>query len=176
MTSLRRALDRLPNLLSWSRLVLAAGFVASPAPEARVALIGTAAITDFLDGWLARRVHATSRWGAWLDPFADRVFVLTVVGTFLFTGALSTTEYFIFIMRDLATAVGFLVARCIPWLRPVEFKARVLGKVVTVLQLATLAAVIVAPEAVPLLLAGVATASVLAIADYTLALWRARAR
>ena len=175
MAPLRRALDRLPNLLSWSRLVLAAGFVASAATEARVGLIGAAAVTDFLDGWLARRVHATSRLGAMLDPFADRVFVLTGVATFLFTGALSTTEYFIFIMRDLATAVGFLVARSIPWLRTVEFKARVLGKVVTVLQLATLAAVLVVPDAVPLLLAGVATASVLSIGDYTLALWRARA-
>jgi len=155
--------------------VLAAGFVASAATEARVGLIGAAAVTDFLDGWLARRVHATSRLGAMLDPFADRVFVLTGVATFLFTGALSTTEYFIFIMRDLATAVGFLVARSIPWLRTVEFKARILGKVVTVLQLATLAAVLVLPDAVPLLLAGVATASVLSIADYTLALWRARA-
>ena len=174
MTPLRRALDRLPNLLSCSRLVLAAGFVASGATEARVGLIGVAAVTDFLDGWLARRVHATSRWGALLDPIADRVFVLTVVGTFLFTGALSTTAYFILIMRDLATAVGFLVARIIPWLRPVEFKARVLGKVVTVLQLFTLAAVLVAPRAVSLLLAGVAMASVLSIADYTLALWRAR--
>lgn len=175
VSSLRRALGRLPNLLSCSRLVLAAGFVASGATEARVGLIGAAAVTDFLDGWLARRVHATSRWGAMLDPFADRVFVLTVVGTLLFTGALSTTEYFIFIMRDLATAAGFLVARCIPWLRPVEFKARALGKVVTVLQLATLVAVLVLPESVPLLLAGVATASLLSIADYTLALWRARA-
>jgi cardiolipin synthase (CMP-forming) len=175
MTPLRRTLDNLPNLLSWSRLVLAAGFVASGATEARVGLIGAAAVTDFLDGWLARRVHATSRWGALLDPIADRVFVLTVVGTFLFTGALSTSAYFILIMRDLATAVGFLVARIIPWLRPVEFKARILGKVVTVLQLLTLAAVLVAPSAVPLLLGGVAMASLLSIADYTLALWRARA-
>ncbi len=175
MSPIRSTLVRLPNLLSCSRLVLAAGFVASGATEARVSLIGVAAVTDFLDGWLARRVHATSRWGAMLDPFADRVFVLTVVGTFLFTGALTTTEYFIFIARDLATAVGFLVARCISWLRPVEFKARVLGKAVTVMQLATLAAVLVLPSAVPLLLAGVATASVLSIADYTLALWRARA-
>ena len=175
MTPLRRTLDRLPNLLSFSRLLLAAGFVASGATEARVSLIGVAAATDFLDGWLARRVHATSRWGALLDPIADRVFVLTVVGTFLFTGALSTSAYFILIMRDLATAVGFLVARTIPWLRPVEFKARILGKVVTVLQLLTLAAVLIVPRAMPLLLAGLAMASVLSIADYTLALWRARA-
>jgi phosphatidylglycerophosphate synthase len=175
MTS-RRALGTIPNLLSCSRLVLAAGFVAAGAAEARVGLIGAAAATDFLDGWIARRVRATSRWGALLDPIADRVFVLTAVGTFLFTGALSTSAYFILLMRDLATAVGFVVARMIPWLRPVEFKARILGKVVTVLQLLTLASILVRPEAVPPLLGGVAVASALSIADYTLALWRARRR
>src|SRR6476646_10429253 len=166
MTS-RRALGTIPNLLSASRLVLAAGFVAAGATEARIGLIGVAAATDFLDGWLARRVKATSRWGALLDPIADRFFVLTVVGTFLFTGALSTAGYFILITRDLATAVGFLVAKAIPWLRPVAFEARILGKVVTVLQLLTLAAVLVVPRAVPVLLGGVAMASVLSIADYT---------
>ena len=174
MTS-RRTLGTIPNILSASRLVLAAGFVAVGAPEARLGLIGVAAVTDMLDGWLARRVKATSRWGALLDPIADRVFVLTVVGTFLFTGKLSTSAYFILIMRDLATAVGFLVARIIPWLRPVQFQARRLGKLVTMLQLFTLLTVLAYPAAVPLLLAGVALASVLAIVDYTLALWRARA-
>ena len=174
MSTSRSALGRLPNLLSCSRLVLAAGFVATVVPETRVGLIGVAAVTDFLDGWLARRVHATSRWGALLDPIADRVFVLTVVCTFLFTGRLSTAAYFILLSRDIATAVGFLVSRVIPWLRLVEFKARILGKVVTVLQLFTLAAVLVAPSAVPLLLAAVGVTSALAIADYTLALWRAR--
>ena len=172
----RRTLVKLPNLLSISRLVLAAGFVATGGSDARVGLIGAAAATDFLDGWLARRVDATSRWGALLDPIADRVFVLTVVGTFLFTGMLSTGAYFILLMRDLATAIGFLVARVIPWLRTVKFVARMPGKVVTVLQLFTLAAVLVFPRAVPVLLGAVAAASLVAIGDYTLALWRARAR
>jgi cardiolipin synthase len=172
--STRGALGSLPNLLSCSRLVLAAGFVAAGAVEARVGLIGVAAATDFLDGWVARRVRATSRWGALLDPIADRVFVLTVVGTFLFTGLLSTSAYFILLLRDLATAVGFVVARIVPWLRPVEFKARLLGKIVTVLQLVTLAAVLVLPSVVPMLLGALALTSVLSIADYTLALWRCR--
>ena len=175
MTTSRRTLGNLPNVLSCSRLVLAAGFVVTDGANARVGLIGVAAVTDFLDGWLARRVHATSRWGALLDPIADRVFVLTVVGTFLFGGLLSTPAYFVLLLRDFATAIGFVVSRMIPWLRPVEFKARMLGKVVTVLQLLTLAAVLAAPSAVPVLLAGVAVASLLAIADYTLALWKARA-
>jgi CDP-diacylglycerol--glycerol-3-phosphate 3-phosphatidyltransferase len=171
----RPALLRLPNLLSCSRLVLAAGFVAAGETGARVGLIGAAAITDFLDGWLARRANATSRWGALLDPIADRVFVLTVTGTFLFTGGLSIWGCLVLLMRDIATAVGFLVARVIPWLRAVEFQARLGGKVVTVLQLLALAAVLVYPEAVRPLLAAIAFASVISIADYTLALWRARA-
>ena len=171
----RTALVRLPNLLSCSRIVLAGGFVAFNASPARVGIIGAAAATDFLDGWLARRVDATSRWGALLDPIADRVFVFTVVTTFVFGGLLSTPAYFILLARDLATAVGFLVARMIPWLRGVEFKARISGKLVTVLQLATLAAVLTLPQAVPVLMGAVGVASVLSIADYTLALWRARA-
>jgi cardiolipin synthase len=79
-------------------------------------------------------------------------------------------------MRDLATAVGFLVSRVIPWLRSVAFQARPSGKVVTVLQLITLATLLVAPAIAPWLLALVGVTSVLSIADYTLALWRARAR
>jgi CDP-diacylglycerol--glycerol-3-phosphate 3-phosphatidyltransferase len=38
-----------------------------------------AAITDFFDGWLARRLHATSLWGAILDPIADKVLVCGVI-------------------------------------------------------------------------------------------------
>ena len=34
-----------------------------------------AAVTDFFDGWLARRLDATSVWGAILDPIADKVLV-----------------------------------------------------------------------------------------------------
>ncbi|MES2178958.1 MAG: CDP-alcohol phosphatidyltransferase family protein [Gemmatimonadota bacterium] len=176
MTTHRRTLGNLPNLLSCSRLVLAGGFVAWSGTDGRVGIIGVAAITDFLDGWLARRVHATSRWGALLDPIADRVFVLTVVGTLLFGGMLTAGAYYVLLMRDLATAIGFLVARAIPWLRPVEFKARMAGKLVTVLQLFFLVSVLTLPEAAPYLLAAVAIASLYAIGDYTLALWRQRAR
>jgi cardiolipin synthase len=172
----RPTLGSIPNIISCSRLALAAGVVASSATETQVGIIGAAAVTDFLDGWVARRVKATSRIGAMLDPIADRFFVLTVVATMLFTGRISTTEYFVMITRDLATAVGFIVARLVPWLRTVTFQARVSGKVVTVLQLVTLAALLLTPTLAPWLVAAVGVASALSIADYTLALWRARAR
>jgi cardiolipin synthase len=174
--SARAPLRALPNIISSSRLVLAAGFVVADHGDARLGLIGLAAVTDFLDGWVARRGNWSSRWGALIDPFADRVFVLVAVSTFLFTGTLSTAGYFVMLSRDLMTAVGFLVARAVPWLRPVEFKARMSGKLVTVFQLLTLAALIRVPRAVTPLLWLVGLTSAYSIADYTLALWRARAR
>lgn len=171
----RAGLRALPNILSSSRVVLAAAFVVAPSVDARLALVGFAAITDFLDGWIARRGQWMTRSGALLDAFADRVFVLVAVSTFLFTGELSTVGYFVMISRDLATAVGFLVARVVPWLRPVAFKARYAGKLVTVLQLLTFIAVLRLPDAVSPMLWAVGVASAGAIVDYTLALWRARA-
>ena len=171
----RGALFSLPNVVSMSRLVLAAGFVGARGPEERLALIGAASATDFLDGWLARRRNASTRWGALIDPIADRVFVLAAVSAFVLSAELTVLQSLVLLARDVMTAVGFAVARLVPWLRPVEFKARRLGKAVTVLQLATLVVVVAAPRAVPPLVAAVGALSAAAILDYTLALWRARA-
>ncbi|HWJ22747.1 MAG TPA: CDP-alcohol phosphatidyltransferase family protein, partial [Gemmatimonadaceae bacterium] len=170
------AIFSLPNVVSMSRVVLAAGFVGARGAEERLALIGVASVTDFLDGWLARRRNAATRWGALIDPIADRIFVLTAVSAFLLSGELTTWQYFVLLSRDIMTAVGFLVARLVPWLRPVEFKARYLGKVVTTLQLATFIAILAYPDLVTFLVLLVGVASAAAIVDYTYALWRARAR
>jgi len=172
----RARLRILPNIISSSRLLLAAGFIAADGVDARLGLVGLAAVTDFLDGWLARRANWASRWGALIDPFADRVFALAAVSTFLFTGALTPLGYFVMISRDVMTAVGFVVARSVSWLRPVEFKARLSGKIVTVLQMVVFVALLKLPVAVPWLLWLVAIASLYSIVDYTLALWRARLR
>ena len=169
-------LRSLPNLISMSRLVLAAAFVVVAQPDIRIILVMIALATDYLDGWLARRARSMTRTGALLDPFADRVFVLVGVSVFLFEGTLSTPEYFIMISRDLMTAVGFLVARTVPSLRPVAFHARFPGKLVTVLQLATFIAILIRPASATPMLWVVAVASLWAILDYTWALHRARVR
>jgi cardiolipin synthase (CMP-forming) len=165
----------LPILLSLSRLVFAAGFVAVDGAVARAGLIGVAGLTDLLDGWLARRWKVATRLGALLDPIGDHVFVLVATLTFVAGGALSMAAALVLLSRDIATAVGFLVALAIPRLRHEEFKARWPGKLVTAFQFATLLSVILAPAlAVPLLVL-VAIGSVSSIVDYTIAVWRARA-
>lgn len=42
---------------------------------ASAAVFGLAAITDWLDGWIARRYHQSSAFGAFLDPVADKLMV-----------------------------------------------------------------------------------------------------
>jgi CDP-diacylglycerol--glycerol-3-phosphate 3-phosphatidyltransferase len=42
-------------------------------------LFGIAAITDFIDGWVARRYGQTSRFGEFLDPVADKLMVSIVL-------------------------------------------------------------------------------------------------
>jgi phosphatidylglycerophosphate synthase len=172
----RQAFTSLPNALSLSRLVMAAMFVMFSAPEPRLWLLAIAALSDYLDGWLARRSNTASRWGALLDPITDRIFVFTAVSVFLVERQLTTLQYFILIFRDLMTAIGFLVAKSVSWLRPVTFRARAPGKLVTVFQLLTLVAVLARPEWVTTLVAIVGVLAVIAVVDYTLLLWRERVR
>ena len=170
------ALWTLPNAVSMSRVGLAAAFLGTTETSSRVAIVAVASLTDFLDGWLARRRNAASRWGALLDPIADRAFVLAASATLVASGRLSVVECVVLLFRDIMTAIGFVVARLVRWLRPVAFRARPLGKTVTVMQLVALMAAILRPAAATPLVAAVGVTSVAATVDYTLALWRERDR
>lgn len=76
----------LPNALTWLRIALIPMFVAVfYLPGAWVpghlanfiatALFLLASVTDWLDGWLARRLNQMSAFGAFLDPVADKLMV-----------------------------------------------------------------------------------------------------
>ena len=73
----------LPNLFTLARLVLAPFVVYLILNQRHVAaatLFAIAAATDGIDGYLARRLHATTSAGAYLDPIADK---LLLSGVFL---------------------------------------------------------------------------------------------
>ncbi len=76
----------IPNLLTWLRILLIPMFVGifyfekSWVSEPNQNLVATviftvAALTDWLDGWLARKLNQTSAFGAFLDPVADKLMV-----------------------------------------------------------------------------------------------------
>jgi CDP-diacylglycerol---glycerol-3-phosphate 3-phosphatidyltransferase len=170
-------LGSLPNLLSVSRLALAAAFLVADRVDVRIVLVMVAGATDYLDGWIARQFGPMTRTGAMLDAVGDRFFVFVAVCAFLFEGLISTWQYFVMISRDIMTAVGFVVARWfMPSLRGVPFKARFPGKVVTVLQLMTFIALLIRPSAADPMILVIAVVSAWAIVDYTWMLHRERKR
>ncbi|KTT22570.1 CDP-diacylglycerol--glycerol-3-phosphate 3-phosphatidyltransferase [Pseudacidovorax intermedius] len=73
----------LPTIMTWTRIVaipLIVGIFYLPLPEGMRNLIATVmfivfAATDWLDGYLARRLNQTSAFGAFLDPVADKFLV-----------------------------------------------------------------------------------------------------
>ena len=76
----------IPNLLTWLRIILiplVAGvfylpddwLAAHEKNQAATFMFVLAAITDWLDGWLARKLNQQSAFGAFLDPVADKLMV-----------------------------------------------------------------------------------------------------
>ena len=79
-----------PNALTFARLLAAPGvavpFMLLPRPEADIWALGiflAAAATDFLDGWLARRLGQESALGRVLDPIADKAMVVIALALLL---------------------------------------------------------------------------------------------
>lgn len=78
-------LGNVPNLLTVGRIVLIPMFVLAyllPGDwtyTAAASLFALASITDWLDGYLARRLDQTTAFGAFLDPAADKLMVVTAL-------------------------------------------------------------------------------------------------
>ena len=102
----------LPNLLTWLRIVLIPLFVGifyfegwvSKAEQNLVATVifTIAAITDWLDGWLARRLNQTSAFGAFLDPVADKLMVAAALITLVQLGRVDAIVALIIVGREIA--------------------------------------------------------------------------
>lgn len=78
------SLYSVPNLLSLSRVPLGIGVFACIATEiwpAALAIFAIATVTDWLDGWWARRFNQTSPVGRSLDPLTDK---FLICGTFIY--------------------------------------------------------------------------------------------
>lgn len=93
----------IPNLLTAIRLILAP-FVAWRLLEYDVEgafwLFVVAAVTDLLDGNLARLLNQRSVLGAWLDPIADKVMLLTTLSMLCLTELLPLWLLWVVLVRD----------------------------------------------------------------------------
>lgn len=125
------------DVLTVSRLPMALAFVLIPSSTARLAVLAAAAATDLLDGFIARRI-GSSRFGSFLDPAADKLFMVSAFGVVVLSGRLAPFEVLAVLLRDVVATIAF--AATLVSGRPAAIPARVGGKAVTVGQVLTLVA------------------------------------
>jgi cardiolipin synthase (CMP-forming) len=131
----------LPTLLTWARIVaipLIIGIFYLPVEPATRNLIATisfvaVALTDWADGYLARRLNQTSSFGAFLDPVADKFLVCASLLILLELGRVNSLIAFVIIGREIA------ISALREWMAQIgasrSVAVHMLGKLKTVAQL-----------------------------------------
>jgi cardiolipin synthase len=179
-----------PNRISILRLLLVAPFTVllmnqhrwGEARYAALAIFVIMGLSDYVDGILARRLHARTRLGAILDPLADKALIICAVvllslpGSAVQNARLPNYVVVTIVGKDLWVIVGFLVT----YLVTDRFRVQPthVGKACTVAQLFMVGFVLISPDLNRLLDGlgswvarasgwGVAALSVLAVISYT---------
>lgn len=133
----------LPNLLTWARILaipllvgifyLPLGLTDFDRNLLSTVVFVTAAITDWIDGWLARRWNQTSAFGAFLDPVADKLMVCTALVALIELGRLDPIVGLIIIGREIT------ISALREWMASVGARASVavnwMGKAKTIAQM-----------------------------------------
>ena len=139
----------LPNLMTMARLALIPVFILAfylPVDWSgwlAMVIFVIAGITDIIDGWLARRWQQTSRFGAFLDPVADKLIVAAALVLLVQTHATAwmAIPAVVIISREIA------VSALREWMAEIGARASVavswVGKVKTVLQIVAIAVLLV---------------------------------
>ena len=131
----------LPTLLTWARIVaipLIVGVFYLPLTEPTRNLIATVlfivfAATDWLDGFLARRLNQTSAFGAFLDPVADKFLITAALLVLVHLQRLHALVALVIIGREIA------ISALREWMAQIgagkSVAVHMVGKVKTVVQM-----------------------------------------
>jgi cardiolipin synthase len=98
-----------PNLLSFLRIALVPVFLWFLLDEfflAAIVVLAVAGLTDFLDGYLARKLNQTTKLGKMLDPVADRLYIFATLLALSATGYVPWWLAGLVILRDLLMLVS----------------------------------------------------------------------
>jgi cardiolipin synthase len=170
------SLSWLPNAICVVRILLAAPVAMALVHgrfELTLGLFAVAALSDALDGWLAKTFGWTSRLGKILDPIADKLLLITVFVTLAALDLVPLWLGVVVVLRDVvivggATAYHFLIGY-------LEGRPTAVSKLNTTLQLSFVLAVIAAhawpavpPELILALGAAVFVTTVVSGLDYVL--------
>ena len=144
MTQSRAMFFTVPTLLTWTRILaiplIVGVFYIWPERELSnlwaTVLFVVFALTDWLDGWLARKLNQTSAFGAFLDPVADKFLVCASLLVLVHLDRTNVFVALIIIGREIA------ISALREWMAKIGASASVavhrLGKLKTVLQMVAL--------------------------------------
>ena len=133
-----------PTLLTWARIVaipLVVGVFYLPldAPTRNLAatvMFVVVALTDWLDGWLARRLNQTSAFGAFLDPVADKFLVCAALLVLVQLDRVNALVALVIIGREIA------ISALREWMAQIgasrSVAVHMLGKLKTVTQMVSI--------------------------------------
>lgn len=155
------------NLISLSRLAMAAAFVHyADNPVIAVGILSAAGISDWMDGWLARKLGKTSRFGALLDPICDRLFILPVLATLVLVHDLPPWQLAVLVTRDVTNSLGAGILWLLRREEVPKLRARISGKVVTSLQFWSVVHIVLGLPYFTVSFTAVALATAWALVDY----------
>jgi len=135
----------IPNLICLLRIALVVPLVLAMRDGAQaliLVLFSIAAVSDGLDGYLAKRFGWTSDLGRFLDPMADKLLLVSVFITAAWLDIAPWWVAAIAVARDLVIAGGALIYRL--WFGPLHGRPTVISKINTGVQIAYLLALILA--------------------------------
>ncbi|MCP5116840.1 MAG: CDP-alcohol phosphatidyltransferase family protein [bacterium] len=129
----------LPNVLTVLRLALVPVIVVAILRDRyalALAVFAVAGASDGLDGFLARRLHAESRFGAYLDPISDKAIVSTIYISLAWVEAVPWWLVLLVFGRDLLILAG--TGLVVAFTKVRDFPPSVWGKLATFIHLVTL--------------------------------------
>jgi len=126
----------LPNFICIVRMILVIPviwFLVRAEYQIALALVLIAGISDWFDGFLARRFGWTSRIGGLLDPLADKLLFVSVFAALAWSGLVPGWLFAIVLLRDLVIVSGAIAYEYL--IGPVEPSPSTVGKLNTVIAL-----------------------------------------
>lgn len=110
--AVQRRVLTVPNAVTLARLLAVVPLVMLVISEqfaASFIVFALVALTDWIDGYLARRLGQVSRLGQVLDPLVDRFLIVAVLVALLLTGLLPTSLVLLVLLRDAFVLLGVFV-------------------------------------------------------------------
>ena len=126
----------IPNLITLARILLVPVVVLAIASNQMLfafLLFAAAGVSDAVDGFLAKRFGMTSELGAFLDPLADKVLIVSIYVSLGIVDALPRWLVILVVSRDLLIVGGVIFSWIIN--KPVSVKPHIISKVNTAVQL-----------------------------------------